>query len=666
MGDTSKVGLEKARVERDDKKFLAFTLQAIREDAPRGDSRKELTLFLDTLKKYLDAKIKLEKKFREIDENRNLSKIFLSTIPSGTKINNDGSLEFSPQYQQQSLKGNPVKSIDELYVAAKVAKPVYEESISEIVAQFRYVSDEEDIKVSITNLKGINYAQERIDDVNAKRKTGPAISWLYDIVSVCVEVSSVDQILLFIKFLQQHQSIHIVKTDNRFSNPTLNGYWGLHVYIQIGTPQGFKHICELKVHHTAIQNLEKEIGTQKFYECFRSYFSGAKDDLINKRMEDLVFISNQASADGVFLKELLEKNLDEDRIERLAALFTDQLHEYQWALLAYGKILEIRASKFGESHPSVADTYNNMANVLTAQGKLDQAMTLYLRSMEINKRNLGDNHPFIAQSYSNMAILLRKQGKLDGAMDLYDKSLSINKKNLQETDLVFAKTYNDMAIICHKKGRLEKSMKLYKKSQDICKENPEHLLVGDAYMGMALVLQEQGMLHRAISRYEKALKVYESNAGVGLASIVGVYINKANILLKLGKLDEAMAFYEKSLEMGIANLGEEDSSVAIAYHGICEVLGMQGKVKKSLDFFEKSLEIYTKTIGEKHHYVGMLYFDIGKVLQRNEELRGALSMFEKAAKIYEEASNGVHHLGLEKIRYAILVTSLSLRDRANS
>jgi tetratricopeptide (TPR) repeat protein len=51
--------------------------------------------------------------------------------------------------------------------------------------------------------------------------------------------------------------------------------------------------------------------------------------------------------------------------------------------------LEIYKKTLGEDHSDVADMYNNMANVLQLQGKLEDAMELYGKALEIYKKTLG-------------------------------------------------------------------------------------------------------------------------------------------------------------------------------------------------------------------------------------------------------------------------------------
>jgi tetratricopeptide (TPR) repeat protein len=73
----------------------------------------------------------------------------------------------------------------------------------------------------------------------------------------------------------------------------------------------------------------------------------------------------------------------------------------------------IQIKALGKGHVSVGDTYNNMAVVLDAQGKYDEAMKMYQTALGIKIKALGKGHADVGGTYYNMAIVLQAQGKYD-------------------------------------------------------------------------------------------------------------------------------------------------------------------------------------------------------------------------------------------------------------
>jgi tetratricopeptide (TPR) repeat protein len=60
---------------------------------------------------------------------------------------------------------------------------------------------------------------------------------------------------------------------------------------------------------------------------------------------------------------------------------------------------------FGEEHPVVATSLNNLAQALSDQGKYDEAERLYLQSLNIIRPGVGKEHMGVAASMHNISVL---------------------------------------------------------------------------------------------------------------------------------------------------------------------------------------------------------------------------------------------------------------------
>ena len=70
----------------------------------------------------------------------------------------------------------------------------------------------------------------------------------------------------------------------------------------------------------------------------------------------------------------------------------------------------------GDEHPDTLRSINGMGNLLSDQGKYDEAMPYYVEALETSRRVLGDEHPGTLSSINNMGNLLSSQGKYEEAM----------------------------------------------------------------------------------------------------------------------------------------------------------------------------------------------------------------------------------------------------------
>jgi Flp pilus assembly protein TadD len=73
----------------------------------------------------------------------------------------------------------------------------------------------------------------------------------------------------------------------------------------------------------------------------------------------------------------------------------------------------------GAKHPSTLIYVNNLAQLLQARGKLDEAEPLFLRALQGKEEALGAKHPHTLTSVNNLAFLLKARGKLDEAEPLF-------------------------------------------------------------------------------------------------------------------------------------------------------------------------------------------------------------------------------------------------------
>ena len=69
-------------------------------------------------------------------------------------------------------------------------------------------------------------------------------------------------------------------------------------------------------------------------------------------------------------------------------------------------------------------SFNNLATLLYAQGKLGEAEEFCRRALMGREAVLGSQHPDTLRSFNNMALLLQDQGKLSEAEELYRKALT--------------------------------------------------------------------------------------------------------------------------------------------------------------------------------------------------------------------------------------------------
>jgi CHAT domain-containing protein len=119
----------------------------------------------------------------------------------------------------------------------------------------------------------------------------------------------------------------------------------------------------------------------------------------------------------------------------------------------YEKALEITRRLLTNDHPDTAQSYNNLAVNLAAQGKYAAAQPLFEKALEIRRRLLTDDHPQTATSYTNLATNLNAQGKYAVAQPIFEKALVISRRLLTDDHPLTASSYDNLAANLYAQGK---------------------------------------------------------------------------------------------------------------------------------------------------------------------------------------------------------------------
>ena len=93
--------------------------------------------------------------------------------------------------------------------------------------------------------------------------------------------------------------------------------------------------------------------------------------------------------------------------------------------------VKVAEETFGQNHPNVAISLNNLAYLYDCQGQYAQSGSLYKRALAILEKALGPDHFRVGHVLSNMAERCRKMGKKDEAERLEARAAKIraNREN---------------------------------------------------------------------------------------------------------------------------------------------------------------------------------------------------------------------------------------------
>lgn len=109
-------------------------------------------------------------------------------------------------------------------------------------------------------------------------------------------------------------------------------------------------------------------------------------------------------------------------------------------LIFYFLFIEIYSRLLPDGHPSIASTFENIAQIYLSQKEYDQALDWLQRALTMQLACLPANHPELADTYFDFGCTYECMSKLNEAADYYKRSLKIREISLPANHLDRIKT----------------------------------------------------------------------------------------------------------------------------------------------------------------------------------------------------------------------------------
>jgi tetratricopeptide (TPR) repeat protein len=106
----------------------------------------------------------------------------------------------------------------------------------------------------------------------------------------------------------------------------------------------------------------------------------------------------------------------------------DHKGQYVQALSLAEKALTLARQLWGDEHPNIATSLNNLAGLYQSKGRYAEALPLLRASLGDDKTPVRCDHPSVATSLNNLAGLYKSQGRYAEAQPLFEQALEIDKR----------------------------------------------------------------------------------------------------------------------------------------------------------------------------------------------------------------------------------------------
>jgi serine/threonine protein kinase/Tfp pilus assembly protein PilF len=240
---------------------------------------------------------------------------------------------------------------------------------------------------------------------------------------------------------------------------------------------------------------------------------------------------------------------------------------------------------------------------------------------------VGDRRA-VADSLNNIANLLADEGDGDGSRLMYEAALEVYREIGDRGGV--AQILNNTGLLLWEKGRLTEAKTRFKDAHEIYEETGDKANAANALDNAANIFWQQGDSERARPMYEKALAVRREIGN--LAGVVTSLNNLGNLLLEQGAMAEARKLLDEALVLA-SKVGDQ-RGVAITRYNLGEVLKAAGELTSARQQHEQSLAI-SSNLGQKR-MIAESQLAVGDLALREGRLAEATDLARKAAGEFNE------------------------------
>jgi CHAT domain-containing protein len=301
------------------------------------------------------------------------------------------------------------------------------------------------------------------------------------------------------------------------------------------------------------------------------------------------------------------------------------------------RALAIHEASLGKSHPDVASSLNNLANLYYDQGLYGRAEPLYQRALAIREASLGNSHPRIADALNNLALLYTYQGLYGRAGPLYQRALAIREASLGNSHPDVASSLNNLANLYTDQGLYGRAEPLYQRALAIREASlgNSHLDVASSLNNLASLYKDQGLYGRAEPLYQRALVIREVSLGNSHPDVASSLNNLANLYTDQGLYGRAEPLYLRALAIREASLDNSHPHIASSLNNLANLYTDQGLYDRAEPLHQRAQALFEASLGMNHPLVAESLNGLGKLRLAQHRLSDALPLFSRSFSISE-------------------------------
>ena len=272
--------------------------------------------------------------------------------------------------------------------------------------------------------------------------------------------------------------------------------------------------------------------------------------------------------------------------------------------------LYVAQARFGESHPEITNSLNNLAELYQKMGRYSEAESLHQRALTILENQLGYDQfnrfeisLLAAPHFHGLANVYCCQGEYDQETELmYKKALLVWTQELGENNPLVATCLYNLANLYRLQGR-------HKEAESFCLQSLQirQKLLSDDHPDTVVSRSLLAQIHdpNEESKYSESefLRILEQNKcllGDEHHHVAADLNNLACAYLSQGRYVEAEPYFHQSLELQRRLFGNENQDVAITLYNLSNLYYQIARYDAAESYLTQALEVFEKVYGTNH------------------------------------------------------------------
>ena len=334
-------------------------------------------------------------------------------------------------------------------------------------------------------------------------------------------------------------------------------------------------------------------------------------------------------------------------LENLAYILSAQ-GKFAEAEMTGRQALAMQQKLLGDEHSTVASSLHKLGMTLLVQGKSADAEAMHRQALAMNEKLFGKGHPQVASSLEFLATIFIAQGRWAEVETLFRRVIEIKRSAGGDPDT--ENSLSNLALALRSQGKLKEAETIYRQhlTMERTLRGEEHILLVGPLSNLGYALHEQGKLTEAEMMLRDALAIKRKSLDESHPDVAMSLQEIASVLEDQDKLVEAEAMQRQALAILERLYGEEHPNLCTSFNKLASVFQAQGKLEESETMRRRALAMVKKLWGEEHPYVAVTLGNLASVLLKQDKVAEAEAIGRQALTM-ETKLQGTEHIDVAKL-----------------